>query len=65
MQEQARRLSEPLRWGKREKTVMASVLAVTAAALIALAIYGLTSGAAARADWPRTSGPLAAPEIRP
>ncbi len=50
MQEQARRLSEPLRWDKREKKVMASVLAVTAAALIALVIYGLTTGGSARAD---------------
>jgi len=50
MQEQSRRLREPLHWGKREKTAMASLLAVVAAALIALVAYGLTSGGAARAD---------------
>jgi hypothetical protein len=50
MQEQARRLSEPLRWGKREKAAMASLLAVLAAALIALVAYGLTTGGKARTD---------------
>ena len=50
MQEQARRLSEPLRWGRREKTVMGVLVAIVAAALVALAVYGLSSGAPARAD---------------
>lgn len=50
MQEQARRLREPLRWGKREKTAMASLLAVLAAALIALVAYGLTTGGSIRTD---------------
>src|SRR5438045_507586 len=50
MQDQARRLSEPLRWGRREKTVMAVLGTIVAAALIALAVYGLSSGAPARAD---------------
>ena len=50
MQEQARRLSEPLRWGRREKTAIGVFLAIVAAALIALAVYGLSSGAPARAD---------------
>jgi hypothetical protein len=50
MQEQARRLREPLRWGKREKAALAALLAVVAAALIALVAYGLTSGGTARAD---------------
>jgi hypothetical protein len=50
MQEQARRLREPLRWGRREKTVMAVFLTVVVLALGALAVYGLTSGAPARAD---------------
>jgi len=50
MQEQAKRLSEPLRWGRREKGVMGVFLAIVAAALIALAVYGASSGAPARAD---------------
>jgi len=49
MFEQSRRLSEPLRWGRREKTVVAAVLGCVAVAAIALAVYGLTSGAPARA----------------
>ena len=31
MQEQSRRLSQPLRWGRREKTVVAVLLACVAA----------------------------------
>ena len=50
MQEQARRLREPLRWGRREKTIVGIVLALVAAAAIGLAVYGLSSGAPARAD---------------
>jgi hypothetical protein len=50
MQEQARRLREPLRWGRREKTLVGAVLALVAAAAIALAVFGLSSGAPARAD---------------
>lgn len=50
MQEQARRLREPLRWGRREKTVMALVAAVAAAAVIALVAFAVSSGAPARAD---------------
>jgi hypothetical protein len=50
MQEQARRLSEPLRWGRREKTAMGVFAAIAAAAAIALIVFALSSGAPARAD---------------
>jgi len=50
MQEQARRLSEPLRWGRREKAVVAVLLSALALALAGLGAYALTSGAPARAD---------------
>jgi len=48
MQEQSRRLSEPLRWGRREKTVVAVVLSCAVLALVGLGAYALTSGAPAR-----------------
>jgi hypothetical protein len=47
---QSRRLSEPLRWGRRERIAVATVLAVAVAALAGLGIYALTSGAPARRD---------------
>ena len=50
MQDQARRLREPLRWGRREKTIVGALLALVVAAAIALAVFGLSSGAPARAD---------------
>ncbi len=50
MQEQARRLSEPLRWGRREKTAIGIFGAIVAAAAIALIVFALSSGAPARAD---------------
>jgi hypothetical protein len=50
MFEQQRRLSEPLRWGRREKTVVAALLAAVVLAVAALGIYAATSGAPARAD---------------
>jgi len=50
MQEQSRRLAEPLRWGRREKTAVGAALACLAAALIALGAYALTTGSPARAD---------------
>jgi hypothetical protein len=49
MQEQSRHVSEPLRWGQREKTAVAVVLSCAALALIGLGVYALTSGAPARA----------------
>ena len=50
MQEQARRLSEPLRWGRREKAFVGAALACLVLALGALGVYALTKGAPARAD---------------
>jgi hypothetical protein len=50
MFEQSRRLSEPLRWGRREKTVVAVLVSCLALALIGLGAYALTSGAPRRAD---------------
>jgi hypothetical protein len=50
MQEQAKRLSQPLSWGRREKTAMGVFGAVVVAAVIALVVFALSSGAPARAD---------------
>lgn len=50
MFEQSRRLSEPLRWGRREKTTVAILLGCVVLALAALGGYALSSGAPARAD---------------
>ncbi len=50
MFEQSRRLSEPLQWGRRERTAVAAVLACVALALAGLGAYALTSGAPARKD---------------
>jgi hypothetical protein len=50
MQDQSKRLSEPLHWGRRERTVVAVVLACVALAAVALGAYALTSGAPARKD---------------
>jgi hypothetical protein len=50
MFDQSRRLSEPLRWGRREKTAVAVVVGCLVLALAGLGAYALTSGAPARAD---------------
>jgi hypothetical protein len=50
MFEQSRRLSEPLRWGRREKAAVAAALSVLLIALVGLGAYALTSGSPARAD---------------
>lgn len=50
MFEQQRRLSQPLRWGRREKTIVAALVACVVLALIGLGVYAATSGAPARAD---------------
>lgn len=50
MQEQSRRLSEPLRWGPREKTIVAVLLGCVGLALAGLGAFALTSGAPARVD---------------
>jgi len=50
MFDQSKRLSEPLRWGRREKTVIAAVLVCVALVVLGLGAYALTSGAPARRD---------------
>jgi hypothetical protein len=50
MFEQSRRLSEPLRWGRREKMAVAAAISALLIALVGLGAYALTSGAPARAD---------------
>src|SRR5579859_411643 len=47
---QSRRLSQPLRWGRRERLAVTAVLVTTVLALAALGVYALTSGAPARRD---------------
>jgi hypothetical protein len=50
MFDQSRRLSEPLRWGRREKTVIAAVLSIALLTLLGFGAYALTTGAPARSD---------------
>ena len=50
MQEQSRRLSEPLQWGRAQKRALAFALALLVVAVVGLGAYALTSGAAARKD---------------
>ncbi len=50
MMDQSKRLSEPLRWGRRERVAIAAVLACLTIAVIGLGAYALTSGAPARRD---------------
>ena len=50
MQDQSKRLSEPLRWGRRERTIVAVVLACVALVAVALGAYALTTGSPARKD---------------
>ena len=50
MQDRSRRLSEPLRWGRREKAAVGAALACLIAAMIALGAYALSSGSPARTD---------------
>jgi hypothetical protein len=50
MQDQSRRLSEPLRWGRREKLAVGTLLAVVVLAAVGLGAFALTSGAPARRD---------------
>ena len=46
MMDQSRRLREPLRWGRREKTVVAVLLSCVLLGAVGLLAYGLTSGTA-------------------
>jgi hypothetical protein len=50
MIDQSRRLSEPLRWGRRERTIVAALLACVALIVVGLGAYALTSGSPARRD---------------
>ncbi len=50
MQEQARRLSQPLPWGRAQKRVVALLVACAVLGAAALLAFGLSSGAPARAD---------------
>jgi hypothetical protein len=50
MFDQSRRLSEPLRWGRREKTVVGALLACVVLIVIGLGASALTTGAPARRD---------------
>jgi hypothetical protein len=50
MFDQSRRLSEPLRWGRREKAIVAVLGACTVLALAALGVYALVGGSPARGD---------------
>jgi hypothetical protein len=50
MMDQSRRLSEPLRWGRRERTIAAVLLVCVALAAIGLGVFALSSGAPARKD---------------
>jgi hypothetical protein len=50
MFEQSRRLSQPLRWGRREKTAIAALATCLLLALIGLGVYALTSGSPSRSD---------------
>jgi hypothetical protein len=50
MENRSRRLTEPLRWGRREKAVVGTLVACVVLALAGLGVYALTSGSGARAD---------------
>jgi hypothetical protein len=50
MIDHSRRLSEPLRWGRRERAVVAALLTCVALAALGLGVYAVTPGAPARRD---------------
>jgi hypothetical protein len=50
MQEQARRLSQPLPWGRAQKIVVAVLAALVLAGAGVVLAFALSSGAPARAD---------------
>jgi hypothetical protein len=50
MIDQSKRLSEPLRWGRRERVAIAALLTCVVVALVGLGAFALTSGAPARRD---------------
>jgi hypothetical protein len=47
---QSKRLSEPLHWGRREKSAVAVLIAFLLLAAAGLGAYALTSGSPARSD---------------
>jgi hypothetical protein len=50
MMDQSRRLSEPPRWGRRERIIVAVLLTCVALAVVGLGAFALTSGAPPRKD---------------
>jgi hypothetical protein len=50
MENRSKRLSEPLSWGRREKTAVAVLLACVLLAAVGLGAFALTSGAPHRKD---------------
>jgi hypothetical protein len=50
MIDHSRRLSEPLRWGRRERTLVAALLACVTLAAVGLGVYALVPGAPPRRD---------------
>ncbi len=50
MMDQSRRLSEPLRWGRRERAVVGAVLVCVLLVVIGLGAYAVTSGGPRRKD---------------
>jgi hypothetical protein len=66
MQEQARRLSQPLPWGRAQKRVVVVLVACALLGAGALLAFGLSSGAPARADCIDLTFPstLGAAEVR-
>ncbi len=48
MQEQSRRLAEPLRWGRRERTIVAVLLGCMVLAVAGLTAYGLSTDSATK-----------------
>ncbi len=50
MFDQSRRLSEPLRWGRREKTIVAVLASCVLLAVVGLGVLALKGGAPRRKD---------------
>jgi len=50
MMDQSKRLSEPLRWGRRERSVVAAMVVCLALFILGLGAYALTTGSPPRKD---------------
>ena len=50
MQDQSRRLSQPLRWGRREKTIVGILVACVVLGLVGLGAFSVWGGSPARKD---------------